>query len=156
MLDSTLTKRKGAAYDYITFYAIGEGVPRDYAEAVKWSRMAAEQGQAGAQVVLGNAYSNGWSIDKDDAKAVEWWRRAANQGDAMAQAKMGGAYFMGAGVPKDFVLAYMWLNLAAAQGFLDTLSIRDSLEQTMTPEQIAEGQRLSREWKPKHSETPAQ
>jgi hypothetical protein len=43
----------------------------------------------------------------------------------------------------------MWFNLAAAQpGDLGSKSNRDTLEQLMTPEQIAEAQRLSREWKP--------
>ena len=33
-------------------YDNGQGVPQDYAEAVKWYRKAAEQGDAGAIVVL--------------------------------------------------------------------------------------------------------
>lgn len=37
-------------------YKFGEGVPQDYVEAVKWFRMAAEQGYAGAQHNLGVMY----------------------------------------------------------------------------------------------------
>ena len=47
------------------------------------------------------------------------------------------------------VLAYMWVNLAAAQGEDKYKDVRDALEKVMTPAQIAEAQRLSREWKPK-------
>ncbi len=36
-----------------------EGVPQDYAEAVKWYRLAAEQGDAGAQFSLGLMYASG-------------------------------------------------------------------------------------------------
>jgi len=42
----------------------------------------------------------------------------------------------------------MWLNLAAAQGFEKAAELRDLLEKAMTPAQLAEAQRLAREWKP--------
>ena len=40
-------------------YARGQGVPQDYAEAVKWYRLAADQGDARAQNNLGVMYANG-------------------------------------------------------------------------------------------------
>jgi hypothetical protein len=40
-------------------YASGDGVPHDYGEPVKWYRLAADQGYAGAQSALGNMYANG-------------------------------------------------------------------------------------------------
>jgi len=43
----------------------------------------------------------------------------------------------------------MWYNLAAARGQKDARKFRDSLAEKMTPAQIAEAQRLAREWKPK-------
>ena len=49
-------------------------------------------------------------------------------------------------MPQDDVLAYMWWNLAAAQGNEDAQEDKDRIEQQMTREQIAEAQRLSREW----------
>jgi S1-C subfamily serine protease len=52
-------------------------------------------------------------------------------------------------VPADFVLAYMWFNLARAQGF-NPQWMRDAmeaLEKKMTPEQLADAQRRSREWR---------
>jgi len=52
-------------------------------------------------------------------------------------------------VPQDFTLAHMWLNLAAAQGDSDAQKRRDELTEKMTPAQIADAQRLAREWKPK-------
>ncbi len=58
----------------------------------------------------------------------------------------------GGGVPQDRVAAHMWLDLAAAQssGFEWDFSVklRDDVAAGMTPEQIAEAQRLAREWKP--------
>ena len=52
-------------------------------------------------------------------------------------------------MPKDLIVAYMWRILAAAQGDENSKKAREALEGMMTPAQIAEGQRLSRKWKPK-------
>ena len=61
-------------------YHKGKGVPQDDAEAVKWYRKAAEQGNADAQNWLGWMYQNGKGVPPDDAEAVEWYRKAAEQG----------------------------------------------------------------------------
>ena len=58
------------------------GVPQDDAEAVKWYRLAAEQGYAEAQSNLGVMYNNGRGVPQDDAEAVKWYRLAAEQGYA--------------------------------------------------------------------------
>ncbi len=58
-------------------------------------------------------------------------------------------YEEGKGVPKDYVMAYMWFNLAAAQGNGGAIIFRDTLGKNLTLEQIAEAQRLSREFKVK-------
>jgi TPR repeat protein len=58
-------------------------------------------------------------------------------------------YAHGLGVPQDYVEAHMWLNLSAAQGDREAKKYRDWLAEKMTPSQIAEAQRLAREWKPK-------
>jgi TPR repeat protein len=47
-------------------YIIGEGVAQDMVEAVKWFRLAAEQGEAGAQGVLGNVYYEGIPVKQDE------------------------------------------------------------------------------------------
>ena len=57
-------------------YANGEGVPQDYAEAVKWYRRAAEQGYAAAQYNLGAVYATARGVPQDYAEAVKWYRRA--------------------------------------------------------------------------------
>ena len=56
----------------------------------------------------------------------------------------------GQGVQQDVVLAYMWLALATARE-PDAVGERDVAASQMTPEEIAEAQRLARNWKP----TPA-
>jgi hypothetical protein len=46
----------------------------------------------------------------------------------------------------------MWYNLAAAQGYVDAVQQRNQLMQKMSPEQIAEAQRLAREWRAQSSQ----
>jgi hypothetical protein len=76
------------------------------------------------------------------------YRLAADQGDASGQTKLGAMYGNGQGVPQDYVLAHMWFNLSAAQGDQLGAKNRDIVAQRMTPAQLAEAQKLAREWKP--------
>ena len=130
-------------------YYSGYGVPHDYKEAEKWYRKAAEQGYANAQLNLGFMYQQGQGVPQDYEEAVKWYRKAAEQGGAYGQLNLGMLYRDGQGVPQDYVLAYMWFNLAAAQGNAFAISDRDTAAEEMTSDQIAEAQRLAREWKPK-------
>jgi len=74
--------------------------------------------------------------------------KAAEQGCAGAQYNFGVMYHKGLGVPQDYVMAHMWFSLAAAQAHEDAIKIRDMVAARMTREQIAEAERLAREWKP--------
>ncbi|MCX8167329.1 MAG: SEL1-like repeat protein, partial [Candidatus Micrarchaeota archaeon] len=71
-------------------------------------------------------------------------------GDADAQYNLGAMYVMGKGVTKNYAIAYAWRNLAIANckpaDYEEFKKARDALEEEMTPAQIEEGQRLSREW----------
>ncbi len=138
-----------AAQTYLgIMYYNGEAVPQDYAQAVKWYRKAAEQGHAGAQINLGFMYSNGESVPQDHALAVKWYRLAAEQGHDYAQFSLGNMYRRGQGVPQDNVQAYKWLDLAGSR-IVSAFLNRDRVAAKMTPAQIAEAQKLAREWKPK-------
>ena len=124
-----------------------------YCVLLKWYRLAAEQGNAAAQNNLGVMYSTGEGVPQNDAEAVKWLRLAAEQGVARAQYTLGLNYALGQGVPQDYVEAHKWVNLAAAQSQGDEKTQyaknRDLISEQMTPQQIAEAQRLAREWKPK-------
>jgi TPR repeat protein len=137
-------------------YYRGRGMRQDHVEALKWFRHAAEQGDAIAQFNLGVMYSEGDSVPKDKAEAERWYRRAADQGNPQAQYNLGLWYAQGEDGTPDNVRAYMWFNLAAAAfptGDVRSRSLavtnRDAISTNMTSEQIAEAQKLAREWKPK-------
>ncbi len=133
-------------------YDNGDGVAQNAGEAVVWYRRAAEQGDVMAQFTLGVAYADGRGVAQDEAEAVRWFRRA------MAQPSLGGMYFADRGVAQDDVNTHMWLDLAAARstGELQESVIRsrDTVAQWMTLNQIAEAQRLAREWDAAHPREP--
>jgi len=81
-------------------------------------------------------------------------RPLAKQGDASAQYKLGLMYAEGRGVPQDYLQAHKWFNLSAARSLAKrnvAVSMRE-LVAILTPAQIAEAQKLAREWKPKRGD----
>jgi TPR repeat protein len=132
--------------------ADGNGVQRNDFDAVRWFQKAALQGLVDAQYNLSVMFANGQGTRQDDAETVKWSRLAAKQGHPAAQYQLGLLYAVGAGLEQDFVQAYKWFSLAA--GRLDGMDgeiareDRDLVAEKMTSAQVAEAQRLVREWKP--------
>ncbi|HEY1716730.1 MAG TPA: tetratricopeptide repeat protein [Verrucomicrobiae bacterium] len=130
-------------------YYTGQGVTEDYAEVVKQLRKEADQDVTEAQFDLKKSYFSQVRTGYENAKAVEWFWKAAEQNHAKAQGCLGLCYATGEGVPRDFIEAYKWFNLASIQGIASATTHRDDLAASMTPDQIAEAQKLSREFKPR-------
>ena len=105
----------------------------------------AKDGDAAAMVNIGLMYANGEGVVKDDKEAVKWYRKAAELGNAGAMNNLCFKYANGEGVVKDTVEAYGWFNVAAANGYNRTTELREMIQNDMTSEQIAEGQKRSRE-----------
>jgi len=109
-------------------------------------------GDADAQFNLGQMYRKGeGGVPQDYQEAVKWFKAAAEHGYAGGgiQTVLATMYHEGKGVPKDNVTAYMWLNLAASQGNQLAVEVRRIIGEEMTKEQIAEAEKLSREFKVK-------
>ena len=90
------------------------------------------------------------------ATALQLLRPLANQGDARAQYNLGVMCENGQGGPQDYVAAHKWFDLAAssyhtaaAEARDKAVKNRDATTKKMTAAQIAEAQKLAREWKPK-------
>ncbi len=60
-----------------TMSAWGRGVPKSYAEAAKWYRLAAEQGNPDSQLALGKLYHSGAGLPIDLVQAYKWYNLAA-------------------------------------------------------------------------------
>ncbi len=124
----------------------------DYPTAVRLFRSLAELGYPSAQFQLGFLYRRGDGVRQDYVEAAKWLQLAANQGHVWAQSNLAYIYRDGEGVPQDYVKAHMWFNLASAgapaTSRSDYVEYRDELARRMTSAQIAEAQKLAREWKP--------
>lgn len=115
-LDGVVTGDRDAQYMLGFMYAYGRGVEKDEVEAVKWYRMAAEQGHDEAQDSLGDCYYFGDGVAEDDVEAVKWYRMAAEQDNELAQCSLGDCYYYGDGVAQDYTAAAKWFSLAAGRG----------------------------------------
>jgi TPR repeat protein len=89
---------------------------KNYAEAMRWYRLAAAQGNALAQVGIGNFYSMAQGVPQDYGEALRWYRLAAAQGNSEAQDNIGFFYMSAWGVPQDYTQALNWFRKAADQG----------------------------------------
>lgn len=131
-------------------YDKGRGVLQDYDQAVYWFRMAAEQGFSEAQYNLGYMYDNGCGVPQDCVQAHIWYNLAAArsaQGDILEIAIKNRNNLNPVGKFRSHTLT----TVRAAQENIMKRAIknRDAVTAKMTPAQIAEAQRLAREWKPK-------
>jgi uncharacterized protein len=127
----------------------------DYATALRLLQPLASSGDDYAQFNIGVMYDTGKGVPQDFSEAVKWYRKAANQGNARAMDNLAFMYRGGQGVPQDYVEAHKWFNLAASRYSVSEAKRRESaalnrdlVANRMTPQQIAEAQKLAREWKP--------
>ncbi len=81
-----------------------------------------------------------------DVDSLAQYERDAREGRADALYNLGLAYSTGQGVTTDLVAAHKWFNLAAVRGVEAAKTWRNQLAGEMAPSQIAEAQRLAREW----------
>jgi hypothetical protein len=121
-------------------------VARDDAEAAKWYRLAAEKGDMGSQLELGDFHLAGRGVPQDDAEALRWHRRAAAQGSTVAQARLGESYELGRGVGRDLVQAYAWYLIGEADSGMVATDLRSKLAPKLTPRQVTQAQRIAAAW----------
>lgn len=138
---------------------MGEGVHRNPTRAWDWLERAAEQGDTYAANTLYDMFYTGDGVPRDFAYSIDWLTKSAEYGDPWAQAKLGHHYRIGIGVPKDMIKAYTWTNLAGADSSDEGRAqsarlVRDDMEKEMSPDQLAEAQRLSAAFLPKPKPNP--
>src|SRR5436190_5608897 len=81
-------------YWHTTGYA---GFAKDDTEALRFFRLAADQGEAGAQNQLGILHASGRGTEKNEVEALRYFRLAAEQNLATAQSNLGLMYQRGLG-----------------------------------------------------------
>lgn len=65
-------------------YRMGNGVPRDYTESLKWFMASAKQGYSSAFYNIATAYFNGDGVPVDPPRAYAWFTLAREMGDTQA------------------------------------------------------------------------
>ena len=83
---------------------------------------------------------------EDFSTALKVWKPLAELGHAGAQNHLGIMYYFGHAVAQDYVLAHMWTYIAIENGEPAAVNLRDDLARRLTPDQIAEAERLAQEW----------
>lgn len=93
-------------------YCIGQDNYIKYIEAAK-------QGDAVAQVEIGNCYFNANGVGRDYEEAIKWWMKAAEKNQPAALYNIGMVYNFGLGVEKNESKAAAWYEKSANQGYVN-------------------------------------
>ena len=92
-------------------YETGNSVPKNTKEAIKWYCLAAENGYADAQFILGMYHT------EKEGDAVYLITQAADSGHAEAQYVLGNCYYLGTcTTPENKTVAVKWYRMGAEQG----------------------------------------
>jgi TPR repeat protein len=107
-----------AQYTLAFMYLVGDGVPKDSVEEVRWYRAAAAN-NARAAFMLSLMYQSGEGVPRNPAEAFRLMRIAAEKGDNRAQYFLGTFYYQGVGTQVDRQAAASWFRKSAEYGFDD-------------------------------------
>ena len=111
-----------------------------FEEAARLYRKEAELGITASQVNLAFMYLDGIGVAPNAQEAANWFLKAAGQGNAEAQQNLGVLYQQGKlGAPNP-IEADKWFRVAKANKDIQTI------EKTMTPEQISKAGKLADAW----------
>ena len=86
-------------------------------------------------------------MEEDQKRAAELYAKAAECGHYPSQSRLGYMYAHGKGVKKDRVQAYLWLSLAAQHGIGTALNALESVVNSMSAEEKAQGVYLFEQWR---------
>ena len=125
----------------------------DNAQALKWFRRAADNGDDGGQLHLAAMYAGGNVVPQDTNTAIIWYRKAADQGNTFAQWELGRIYEQNG----DYTEAVKWYIPSAKSG--NVLAQKEigamyeagngvqEIEKGMSDDQITEAKKQVNEWR---------
>jgi TPR repeat protein len=85
----------------------------------------------------------GRGVAENKTEAVNWFHRSADQGVSASHLRLGIAYAEGEGIDQNVTAACGWFLLAVANGVEGAADRVAAIQESMTPEQIAESQKLA-------------
>lgn len=99
------------------WYYTGNGVEKNYEEAIKWLRIGIAEStlsRADDEYLIGNMYyRGGYGIRQNYPEALRWFRLASNHGNHAARVSLGEIYANGHGIDSDNILAYTLFSCTA-------------------------------------------
>lgn len=96
-------------------YRDAKGVAQDYAEAMRWAHLVADQGDAGAMDFVGWMFFQGLGVKRNPEVAAGYFKAAARKSPAGAW-NLGQCYFAGLGLEQSVPRALEAWKRAAAMG----------------------------------------
>ncbi len=129
-----------AAKNLANLYLNGQGVPKDYHEALKWSLMAANKGDAEAQCCVGLIYDMALGVPQDYKEAMNWYSKSALQGNAVAENCIGYCYENGHGVAQSYDDAVNWYEKSALQGNANAVQNLENMKDLMPAQPTADAE----------------
>ncbi len=119
-------------------YHFGDhGVKTSGQDALRWAKLAGEQGDAWSQNLVGTLLQFGPDVEIDVPAAAEWYLKAAKQGNPKAQSSYGRLLASGKDVRRDLEEAYFWIKLSAMSGEAMSINYLPALVPLLSEEQIA-------------------
>jgi TPR repeat protein len=118
-------------------YLTGQGVAKNYAEALKYHLLAAQNGDAESQYCVGLIYDMGLGVNQDYQAAMSWYSLSAKKEDSMAENAIGYCYETGHGVKQSNAEALKWFQKSANHGNTSAtqniLSLQELMPSQPTP-----------------------
>ena len=127
-------------------------------KALKFYRLSADDGFAGAQNNLGDLYETGEGVQKNDKFAVYWYARSAERGEPTAYLSLSTLLSENTKDESVLIEALKFAILAVAnlpEGYNKTLAIKtaNKISSQLSPEAKAYANDLAIEWEPLYQET---
>lgn len=126
-------------------YYFGEhGLVKDYKEAARWFKIAAEAGDASSQNYLGLIHDQALLGTRDEAAAIEWFTKAAEQGEKKAQASLGRILGPTSQEKDRRIQALAWLIVAKEAGEITAVKSMELVQPSIRPGELEEADALAR------------
>ena len=97
-----------------TCYFTGNGVKKDFNQALAWFQKSAAQDNLEGIVRVADCQFHGYGIKQDAKAAVETYLKAAEKGQPYAMFRLGQCYEAGTGIKQNLTSAYNWYLKAAS------------------------------------------
>jgi len=103
---------------HIAQFLMGESQYRlkNFVEAARWYKLAADQGNSCAQNNLGYCYVKGEGVQKNFVEAFKYQKLSAENANSSGQNELGVLYYNGYGCSKNESEAIRWYTMSAEQG----------------------------------------